>query len=126
MCADSLSSRGTSVRILKQPKAKIMNNREILEKAVRKAIDGGWQQGIVWMDALMSHPDKFNNHETYSGLIFNHDFAKALWGKKNAGIDLIDAIEAHHSFEISNWRKHLMHMVIAKDPIAYLREHVDG
>jgi hypothetical protein len=48
-------------------------------------------------------------------LIYNHDFARALWGEGPADQDL----PAMHK-----WEEHLMHMVIAKDPIAYLAEHI--
>ena len=66
------------------------------------------------------------------GVIFNHDFAKALWGEpyvcSNCGKPLNQHHEgvAGHSYTVSEWRYHLQQMVIAPDPIKYLGEHLDG
>lgn len=62
----------------------------ILDKAVRLASKNGWDGDI--------------ERSGYSPLIFNKDFARALFGDK--------------------WEKHLQQMVIAADPIQYLSEHM--
>lgn len=69
-----------------------MTNKEILTKAISKAIDGGWKQPhnlsfvsnkefLIYLDELSNTQNlkwiKFKINE----LIFNHDFAKALWGE---------------------------------------------
>jgi hypothetical protein len=53
-------------------------NQEILEKAIQKAIDGGWRADAVGMVTII--PVGWMQHDHYKGIIFNHDFAKALWG----------------------------------------------
>lgn len=58
-------------------------------------------------------------------IIYNHDFAKALWGEEPMELgsepvyprmDLTTYIEP--------WKYHLQRMVIADDPIQYLAEHI--
>ena len=45
-----------------------MNNKEILQKAIEKAIQNGW--------VLQQHC------ESLECVIWDHDFAKAFWGEK--------------------------------------------
>lgn len=65
-----------------------MTNQEILEKAIQKAIDGGWK-GSPYLDYT-----KISNDQYLTNLIMGenvwlvtivycppHDFAKALWGE---------------------------------------------
>lgn len=122
-----------------------MTNLEILTKAIQKAIDGGWvpktpddetmdlplktaQDVIEYWDLdwkEMDWPD------TYCHIIFNHDFAKALWGEE---LDYCMACERSHSCSADcdmgcgnctqGWKFHLMLMVIAEDPIKYLGENI--
>ena len=97
-----------------------MTNQEILEKAIIKAIDGGFEES------------KINETELgATGLIFRKDFAKALWGeelhheifivpkelsKRLAGTKNLDIKPA--------WQYHLQNMVISDDPIKYLGENI--
>lgn len=65
-----------------------MTNQQILEKAIQKAIDGGWKDG----QAIGVYTLEKNKRGTYGlrsvsdgwinveAVIFNHDFAKALIG----------------------------------------------
>jgi hypothetical protein len=104
------------------------NNQQILEKAISKAIDGGWQMSFKpeEIETLVKAPSSF---------IYSHDFAKALW--PNPMIITEDQYE-----ELSNgkvvktedtkewglpspmYKYHLMQMVIADDPIKYLGENI--
>ena len=103
-----------------------MSNQEILTKAIEKAIRGGWSgdmldikveeqdNGIVrvyWDDTEWSVKD----------IIYNHDFAKALWGEK--------MVKEYHSVNVCcsqpAYAYHLQQMVIAEDAIKYLGEHLD-
>lgn len=105
-----------------------MTNQKILEKAIQKAIDGGWdkvlERGITGDGSpyeLSYIPDKWPKN--YRQIIFNHDFAKALWGN-----EIIQAFDktADHLFGISHraWQYHLQQMVIVEDPIIYLRDNM--
>lgn len=121
-----------------------MDNKEILEKAIQKAIDGGWVPvgGAAWCDAegctfhdkptLWSAGEPEEYPRTYE-IIFNHDFAKALWGEELKriviGAELADGEEEwgvpwNIDEEVPNWQYHLSQMVIAPDPIKYLQENI--
>lgn len=94
----------------------------IVNRSVNKAIDNGWKsprKGIL--------------------NIFNHDFAKALWGEDKyiayfVGYDeWSDATEIEYEEDQDYdetphekkplWQYHLQQMVVAPDPIQYLKEN---
>jgi hypothetical protein len=59
-----------------------MTNQQILEQAIQKAIDGGFNDSATasWIRKLMTDtPEESRRFSPM--LIFNHDFAKALWGE---------------------------------------------
>ena len=87
--------------------AAMTSNAEVLDRAIATANANGWKGSVVY-------PDVYRSPEQ---LIYNHDFARALWGKeapnnycKMTGVDM--------------WQFHLQQMVVADDPIAYLGEHI--
>lgn len=109
-----------------------MTNQQILEKAVKQA----QQNGYPYKDITVGYPDiKIGpNVFAFREIIFNHDFAKALWGKDGY---------CYVNYEYSNdyeklgpnsgsgnfaklewWQYHLQQMVIADDPIKYLGENI--
>lgn len=106
-----------------------MTNKEILEKAIQKAIDGGWDytdfETFMWNEdaSVKKKAQEIAEEALYRGderqyfnvndLIFNHDFAKALWPNK-----------VHDGLERELWKGHLQNMVIAEDPIKYLGENI--
>jgi len=70
-----------------------MTNKQILEQAIQKAIDGGWTAWtwpnsadlLKWRwedDDRVFSDGEYDDYETINveAVIFNHDFAKALWG----------------------------------------------
>lgn len=90
-----------------------MTEQQILEKAIQKAIDGGWADGETWLNFTIWKAALPN----VPSFIFNHDFAKALWGEGE--------IEENEHISIQDpWKIHLQQMVIADDPIAYLGENL--
>ena len=74
-----------------------MNNNQILEKAIKKAVKNGYEP-------------YYDDYE-----IFSHDFAKAFWGFKLIFFD--ETMEA----EIY-WRYHLQQMVLEEEPLQYLEK----
>jgi hypothetical protein len=105
------------------------DNKAILEKAIQKAIDGGWDTThFHTTKGSYKHPDESEFHDILGDwhkispldIIFNHDFAKALWGEevndKSNGDD--------HLFYAPWWKYHLSHMVISDDPIKYLGDNI--
>lgn len=132
-----------------------MTKQEILTKAIEKAIANGFVRkfkllepnttdklttvGSTFVEAtefgISWKPDNQKNtyRESFNDLIFNHDFAIAIWG--NGPKCAYCGEPPHHMHqprcvEGSNiwpylWEWHLQKMVIADDPIAYLGDHLD-
>jgi hypothetical protein len=123
----------------------MQSNQEILERAITRAINGGWSpldatqhsHTYLWfgIDAAVE-TDKFADfllkgdgdtpRDMYKLFIFNHDFAKALWGEK----PLVNFFKDKHGDNSDNqltlpaYKAHLARMVIAEDPIKYLGENL--
>lgn len=128
-----------------------MNDKEILEKAIQKAIDGGWDLSLIsngWGVDDFRKPvvGKDGDIWQYDGddkwitlhkevIIFNHDFAKALWS--NPIIITEDQYEElqdgklvktentkEYGLPFPMFKYHLMQMVISDDPIKYLGDNI--
>lgn len=82
-----------------------MSDAKTIEKAIQKAVDGGWQ--APWGTGKW-----YPQEHSVNDIIFSHDFATALWGEQKA-----------FSLE-RGWQSHLQQMVVADDPIEYLRENL--
>jgi hypothetical protein len=99
-----------------------------LDKAIAQAEKNGWDFARWLLDETK---DPYGWWHTY-GLIFNHDFAKALWGERKevASDGLYDVrgcqgqVSGATYENYEDWQYHLQQMVIADDPIAYLGEHL--
>jgi len=105
-----------------------MTNQQILEKAIQKAIDGGWKNAY-WVKRfnmakeLDELPYLFNDETpSFESVIFSHDFAKALWGDE--GFTTTGLKCDKHPGVQRYWQYHLQQMVIAEDPIKYLGENI--
>jgi len=124
-----------------------MNDAEIFNKAIQIAEERGFQGRI---DTL--HYEKPNRTDliygqdiklceaaiclnTYQGIIFSHQFAKAFWGDKNICTHCVKkAIDISTGEEIASncchepimieWQYHLQQMVIKAEPIKYLRNFI--
>ena len=85
-----------------------MTHQEILtlERAIAKAVKGGFPVGGMG--------DATAPLSSY-GYIFNHDFAKALWGIDPGVVTSSDPL-----LMTDRWVRHLQQMVVAEDPIVYL------
>ena len=112
-----------------------MTDKEILEKAIQKAIDGGWKTSvgfrlveppgintflIEW--SLADDEEEYKLYEPYEAVIYNHQFAKALWNTPRfapAG-----SIHFETRDGLSEWQYHLREMVISPDPIQYLKDNL--
>lgn len=127
-----------------------MSSQEMLEKAIKKAIDGGWKayyggKGIGWADVeavisyyKLANDDWYEQEEDgYEHFIFNHDFAKALWGTNghytpdvfNSTVCTNCHQEGAATYADEDWAEpcyqhHLKQMVTADDPIKYLEQNI--
>lgn len=107
-----------------------MTDQQILEKALEKAT----ANGFLWKTFALKNRinaklspmvflTPFLPPFTFC-LIFNHNFAKALWGEKEE----IKSAKGEVLFRpyATGWQYHLQQMVIAEDPIKYLGDYLDG
>lgn len=119
-----------------------MTNPEILTKAIKKAIASGWQttlaailinwsvdseDGAVWVNRKIEGIPMYPMFAEV--IIFNHDFAKALWGEEMVAtrhtITMFNGLELDSSeLWLPNFKYHLQRMVVADDPIKYLGENI--
>lgn len=101
-----------------------MSNKEILIAAIDEAKSNGWD----------GKPDPYGDTSVFE-LIFNHDFAKAIWGDNVYFTVYLDMWgnrttkddpkgKKGHSNGLPKWQYRLQQMVIADDPIAYLGQHL--
>lgn len=103
-----------------------MDKAATLTKAIEKAIANGWNDGgLVPFEyyhefSEVAVPFKHPWLELEDGstvnmeaVIFNHDFAKALWPGESP----------EKGFEL--WKFHLQMMVVVDDPISYLGAHLE-
>lgn len=97
-----------------------MSHEEILRKAYQMALDHGL--GDSQIVEKIGGGFLYTQDNEYYRVIFNHDFAKALWGD-NEVIVYSDTYEDIHEY-LPNWQYHLQQMVIANDPIKYLGENI--
>ena len=113
-----------------------MTDEEILLKAIKKAIEGGWQpKHFDTLKGSYKHPedseflDPLGEWHTISPLdiIYNHQFAQALWGEGQATTRYDVFPNKDGKFGNNGnvgWKSHLMFMVIADDPIQYLKDNL--
>lgn len=123
-----------------------MKNDEILTKAIEKAKQNGfdcfgWKHfqvvvggvGFWDYDDVGSYAEASERSEGYllsnEELIFNHDFAKALWGeeKKNCAdnckqFDCFDSRAPQHDHY--GWRYYLQQQVLEEDRIQYMEAFI--
>jgi hypothetical protein len=115
-----------------------MSNVDILEKAIQKAIDNGWNTQIKYDNIALGKNWEVVGHANYRGLhvdtgmdevsveqiIFNQGFAKALWGEKRFNWSY-PSYEGNTAYlERAAWEYHLQHMIISDNPIKYLEENI--
>lgn len=113
-------------------------NQQVLEKAIKIAIDNGWEP--IWPKEYEWHlegiqvivdGDTMIHEKSY---IFNHDFAKALWDKfygepywedeYDFDPEGLEREQARKLLELKPWQVHLQQMVIADDPLEYLKDNL--
>jgi len=102
-----------------------MTNKEILEKAIQKATENNFKWGKQWLTILDNTDSNVFINNQLPAILYNHDFAKALWGEHIIETGDIEVINnAEFLIEFSAWQYHLQQMVIADDPIKYLGENI--
>lgn len=112
-----------------------MSDKEILKKAIDKALDNDWtfsQRGFdYWMDSQSDSLDEYIIKEKlYFPIIFSHEFVKAFWNcehkpeEYNTGCYMERCIKCGEFRFIGNewndWKYHLKRMVLCEEPLKYL------
>ena len=100
-----------------------MREKNILDKALKKAVENGWDNNARLV--IFSRPDGslcfkssyFIYEFDVASVIFNHDFARALWGDTHF-------IGGTTAYPLVQFEEHLSQMVISEDPIKYLGENI--
>ena len=132
------------------------SKKDILTKGIKQAIENGWKykgfniikskilpNKVILIDfdeSWFVPADEYNEEKiepyntrafSINDLIYDHDFAKALWGEKEDYLDvevINPEIGGHYDTQeqppLAAYKKHLAQMVIADDPIKYLGEHI--
>lgn len=108
-----------------------MTNQEILEKAITKAIEGGWNRRIrnFYVGALDADENGDHEQYDYESIIFNHDFCKAIFGTNevcfSCGLEnKHDPYCAEQTFYDEAWKYRLREMVLEENPVEYLGDYV--
>lgn len=97
------------------------SSKTILKVAIQKAIDNGWSDAPGMTAEEIADSFKYIRlTPSIFDLIYNHDFAKSLWGEDRIKDERGDFIS-----DTPAWKHHLLQMVIAEDPIKYLGEHLE-
>jgi hypothetical protein len=100
-----------------------MSNKEIIRKAIKKAVKNGWNPTTEipkhdWPVGDMPDTEEARMWGTmttlYETLIFSHDFAKAFWENK------LNEWAYGNGYSIPNWQYHLQQLALAEDRLAYL------
>lgn len=112
-----------------------MDNREILERAIQKAIDNGWrplkifdrakaisiqqwqEDHMVEVSILYEDDDQLKWMRELEGIIFDHSFAKALWGDGGE-------YSAGRLGLMPLWKWRLANMATVEDRIKYIGENI--
>ena len=114
-----------------------MTNQQTLEQAIQEVTRQGWSPLLISGERIYFEISDNATRVKFGykmedrnvpivewsafGLIFNHDFAKALWGEEPYGFEGTDVMIEYPSLE---WQHHLQQMVLSDDPIKYLGENM--
>lgn len=103
-----------------------MTQAEKLEALVRRAVDSGWHERGTDVENIVREA----LHECYEpefsviDIIFNHDFARALFGDETVYIPYGHERGEYH--ELPRFKHELQQAVINEDPIGYMYGEVFG
>jgi len=99
-----------------------MEDKEILIKAIAKAVNNGCSYNTYEIDVNLWVEKKL-----YFSVIFAQDFAQAFWPDQ----DNVSFIESPikelviYEKQKSSWRYHLKQMVLEVEPLKYLEKFLD-
>jgi len=104
-----------------------MTNEQILKKAIERAVKNNWDKtDLYWFNnkGEKTWNPVLENDDAYKLFIFDHDFAKAVFGDKNCSAQEDESKMWHDTsccsacgcfFEGKEWQYHLQQMVLLTD-----------
>ncbi len=101
---------------------------QILEKAIQVAKSNGWT--ALWPYSETPYKASGKNEwfvgdgTSVRAFLFDHEFAKALWGEEQNTISLRGIGATLRNWEGPAYKMHLMQMVVSEDPVKYLGESI--
>ncbi len=111
-----------------------MTDIEVLQEAIRIAVNHGLTG--YWADRYrmclelgeldyLTSSQIFEHGKSVEGLIYDHEFAEALWGDKFINPVMRDDTGSQViAIKQTAWRHHLRQMVVADNPLEYLKENL--
>lgn len=104
--------------------AYIMNNKEILKKSIKKAINKGYKPVKILGNALSDTTcHMLIIKDLYHAIIFSHEFAKAFWGEKAKEEQIMRYSDMIiNEKNIMRWKYYLQEMILEKEPLKYLED----
>jgi hypothetical protein len=91
-----------------------MEQNKTLKIALKKAVDNGFR---IKPHQFLSRDKQTGEVYGYESIIFDHEFARALWGESDLLLDG-NNVKVYASMPV--WKHHIMLMAAADDRIAYL------
>lgn len=115
-----------------------MTDKEVLQKAIWKAIQNGMDLGKPVSTSMSGDTIQDSDSITHDfkvptslSTIFSHEFAKSFWGIEYTTVGGCDPIDGgkfeifKHPSEKQKWKYHLQQMVLESNPIDYLRKFIN-
>lgn len=111
-----------------------MTDKEVLEKALERAIENGWDYVLGSLEVIPRGngmiqivPDSMIPG-SYQEFIFDHEFAKAFWNERGAICPycgkMCENCRVEDFMPLEYWKYHLQQMVLRENPINYLRKFI--
>ena len=111
-----------------------MTNKEILKKIIEKATENGFEYGTQ-KNAMIIPRSFIRKNGLFNILLFNHDFAKAFWGKQRISIQFnFEKGKYYYKFWDEKtgkehglkpaWQFFLQEMVLSENPIKFLKQFI--
>ena len=117
----------------------VMSDKELIEYLIGKAVKNGWQPLLIDNSVLGWEVNeqatrvifKYRNQDREApivewsvfGVIYNHEFAQALWGYDTWAHFREGISEDTIGGNFLNWKGHLANMVVHPEPLTYLRHN---
>lgn len=119
-----------------------MTNEQILKKVIKKAVKGGWKKGYSVRELTDEVTLTSDAGALAECMIFDHQFAKGFWGKRNHKMvmcevdgkknvyewcetcNIMSIVGRETNVKCHDWKHHLQQLVLAEDRLKYLEKFI--